>query len=143
MIQNLKNDITQKFSEDWPDSSPHLRLCFEILDYLLSRRYQDVQHLTPHTLANLGNTRESDIVLIDVLRYLNGSRVNVLTTHYELIDDDDEAYVLDVDEVRSVLSEGKLAHPKTGEIVPSPEEKVFMFFSPSDQLKDLQVDEVT
>ncbi|HNG60999.1 MAG TPA: hypothetical protein PKZ52_14335, partial [Cellvibrionaceae bacterium] len=102
------------------------------------RSFQEVCHLTYYSFLTLLGSGFSGEVLIDTLRYLTGNRANVLKTHFELIDEMDNAYVLDPPLVLQLQKNGTLYHPVTGELVSDPDNKVHLFFSPSDDFKELQ-----
>ena len=131
--------ITQDLSSD-----PALQsACLKIVNYLQNQPFKEVRHLTQQSILTLLQHRFADELLINTLRYLTGNRANILETHFELIDDDDEPYYLDPSSVSSLQKTGVLYHPYTGEPVEDPTQKVYLFFSPSESFKKLQVNNAT
>lgn len=132
------NELRQLIKQDLGSNPAMEAVCLKIVDYLERRSFQEVCHLTHYSFLTLLGIGCSDEVLLDTLRYLTGNRANVLTTHFELIDEMDNAYVLDSPLVSQLQKTGNLYHPVTGELVIDPDNKVHLFFSPSDDFKELQ-----
>lgn len=132
------NELRQLIKQDVGSNPAMEAVCLKIVDYLERKSFQEVCHLTHHSFLTLLGNGCSDEVLIDTLRYLTGNRANVLKTHFELIEGVDDAFVLDPPLVSQLQKTGNLYHPVTGELVSDPDNKVHLFFSPSDDFKELQ-----
>lgn len=132
------DELRQLIKQDLGSNPAMEAFCLKIVDYLERRSFQEVCHLTYYSFLTLLGSGCSDEVLIDALRYLTGNRANVLKTHFELIDEMDNGYVLDPPLVSQLQKTGNLYHPATGELVSDPDNKVHLFFSPSDDFKELQ-----
>lgn len=126
------------FSSDWEENPVMSSYCSQVLSYLIKNNFNDVRHLTHASFINLLNPTPSSKDLIAMVRYLSGSQVDVLETNFELIDDNDECFVLTKNELSTLMQEGILAHPESGELLEDPTEKVFMFFSPSEKIRQHQ-----
>ena len=110
----------------------------EILDYLMSRPIDQMKHLTFGSLKIAVEERFSDIDMLAVIQYLCGDAVPVLSLHFEFIDEDDHSYDLDNHDLSAAKKEGKLVHPGTGEYIENYENKVLMYFTPGDLIKQVQ-----
>ena len=129
---NVASEIETKLKSDWPEGSAEQKLCLKVFEYISNNSYMDVQHLTPHRIKSLIKDQIPPNTLFSVLTYLAGSRVNLLNTKFELVDEDEIPCALNDDDIEELETTGRLHHPDTGTLVDSPKDKVFMFFSPSE-----------
>lgn len=134
LTQNFEN----LFGSDWEENPVMKSYCSQVFTYLIEHRFDDVRHLTHSSFINLLNPKPSSNDLIALVRYLSGSRIDILDTNFELIDDNDECFVLSKDEISLLMREGILSHPKSGEVLHDPDDKVFMFFSPTEKIRRYQ-----
>ncbi len=138
MNNQLKNEIYLHFAEDWGNSSLQFSVCVNIFDYLLSRPFSQLKHLTYGSLKIAIKKNISDIDLLKAIQYLSGDRVSILSPHFEFIDEYDESFDLDNKDIRHAQEIGKLVHPRTGEYIENFEDKVVMYFTPSSFIQEIQ-----
>lgn len=138
MNQQLKNKIYSRFADDWEASSSQFDICVKIFDYLLSRPIEQLRHLTPGSLKVAIKENRSDTDLIKIIQYLSGDRMGVLSTHFEFVDEFENFYPLEYEDIKYAQNTGKLVHPKTGESVENYEDKVLMYFTPTALIKNIQ-----
>lgn len=136
MPSNLIKQIQNKISEDWAQSSLHFFVCNQIVEYISNNKHSDVQHLTIGSFRKLISRDIELHDVLDCLRYLTGSRIKLLRVGFEYIDDNEECYLLSKEEVKQAQTKGELVHPLTGELVPSPEEHIFLYYSPSQSISE-------
>lgn len=70
-----------------------------------------------------------------VTQYFCGERVSLLNTKFEFIDDFDTCYELTAHEAIEAFQLGVFYHPESGEQINTPEDSIFMFFKPSEELE--------
>jgi uncharacterized beta-barrel protein YwiB (DUF1934 family) len=138
MNQQLKNQIYLRFAEDWEKSTSQFGVCVKIFDYLLSRPFEQLRHLTVGSLQVAIGEYHSDIDILRIIQYLCGDRTGVLSLHFEFLDENDEYYTLNNEDVKNAKIIGKLVHPRTGEYVENFEDKVLMYFTPTSLIKNIQ-----
>lgn len=138
MNTQLKYKIYSRFEEDWGKSSLQFSVCVKILEYLLSRPINQLKHLTYGSLKLAIGENRSDIHILQAIQYLCGDRASILSLHFEFIDENEQSFDLDDDEVKHAQKTGKLAHPKTGENIENFEDQVLMYFTPSSFIKEAQ-----
>lgn len=83
-------------------------------------------------VAQLAGCRENATVS-NVVSYLSGPGVDVLTIKFEMIDDESHVRELEDDEVDGIYERG--INPLTGEEDPDIKEKILMFFAPSENFR--------
>jgi len=138
MNTQLKDQIYSRFAEDWGTSSLQVSICVKIFDYLLSRPFSQLKHLTYGSLKVAIKENTLDIDLLKAIQYLSGDRVPILLPHFEFIDEYDESFDLDNEDIRHAQKIGKLVHPRTGEYIENFEDKVVMYFTPSSFIQEIQ-----
>jgi hypothetical protein len=138
MNQTIKYQIVSYFAEDWGESSPQFNVCKRIFDYLLSRPFEQITHLTFSVLRKVIGKEYSNVEILKVIPYLCGDRVHILSLHFEFVDENDNYIELEDEEVRQAKNTGKLVHPRTGEYIEDFENKVFMYFTPSSLIQEVQ-----
>ncbi|OEU52308.1 MAG: hypothetical protein BA861_07005 [Desulfobacterales bacterium S3730MH5] len=128
--------ITDRIREDWGDS-PQSRICLTILDYIRTYPGGRLSHITPGSLHRLFGGEYDDPHILGAAQYLCGDRVRILDIRFELIDTDDQTFVLDNEDIREAEETGCLIHPETGDPVKNFKNKVFIFFEPSTAAKQI------
>jgi len=134
----LKDQMYLRFEEDWGKPSLQFSVCMKIFDYLLSRPFNQLKHLTYGSLKVAIKENLSDVDLLKAIQYLSGGRVPILSPHFEFIDEDDEPFDLDNKDIRDAQEKGKLVHPGTGEYIENFEDKVVIYFTPSLFIQEIQ-----
>ena len=125
VIQNMQNDLSKS-----PDL---LKSCIAIFNYICTQPVQNLQHITFGALSRAADLKNIEDV-IPASRYLIG--VPLLTARFEFIDDN---FIEDisVELVSQARREGVFYHPEKGEIVYDFESKLFMYFTLSQEWKNL------
>lgn len=136
MIMFSKSQLINQIHEDWA-KEPQSQICLSIFDFLLRLPMDRPLHLTYGRLrSTIGQSYEDREILL-AIQYLTGDRTQLLELHYELIDEDDTPYPLDDDLVRLAQETGELFHPETGDIVNNYKDKVFLYFTPSNLVRNI------
>lgn len=127
--------IRRKISNDWLLEPVIGNSCIKIFDYVTSKNYAEVCHLTNKSLQNISNSSSNDIFRI--INYLTGS-ISILSVGFEFIDNDDSSFEISGSELEYYKKEHILVSPLTGEIIESPENNIFLFFKPSASIEDIK-----
>lgn len=140
MNQEIKNKIFSKFIEDWGESTPQFRVCVKIFDYISSRDFKQLRHLTYGNLKRVIGNEYSVLDLLKATQYLCGDRTEILLANFEFYDDKDDNYLpIDFDDVKIAKRTGRLVHPRTGEYITNFEDKVFIYFTPNPIVFDSKI----
>lgn len=131
-----KSQLIKQINEDWAEE-PQSKICLSIFDFLLKLPTDRPLHLTYGKLRNTIGQSYADRELLLAVQYLTGDRTQLLELHYELIDEDDTPYPLDDDSVRLAQETGELFHPETGSIINNYKDKVFLYFTPSNLVRNI------
>ncbi len=79
------------------------------------------------------------IEFIRAMQILSGSWLNLLDIFFKFYDkNSNEEYDVDNDEVLAAQKDGRLVHPKTGDLVEDYEEDLLIYFCASEKLKDMK-----
>jgi len=133
-----QQQLKEKIKQDWVEQSSLLDICLEIIEYLISRPIKHLRHLTYSSLKIAVKGRYSDVDMLAAIQYLSGDAVAVLSLHFEFIDEYDESFDLDCQEVSEANKEGRLVHPRTGKYIENYKDKVLMYFTPGNFLKQIE-----
>lgn len=136
-MQSRIIEIRQKISSDWLSEPIIGESCIKIFDYVTSRAYSEVCHLTNSSLSSISNSSNND--LFKIINYLTGS-ISILTVGLEFIDNEDLSFEITGPELEHYKKERILVSPLTGEVIESPENNIFVFFKPSESLEELKSD---
>lgn len=93
------------------------------------RGYPKTSHITLHLIRQIGiknHLKFGDAEIVRALTFLSGDSVQVLSTGFEFVDDDESVHLLTNDQLSEILSDS--INPLSGEVDPSIKEKVTMFF---------------
>jgi hypothetical protein len=104
----------------------------------LIQKFPSVRHMPMTRFQQLAreNSLTKDPYLSQrVVQYLCGADSPVLNIGAELIEEDDEVYQLKADELR--LAVNHKLHPLTGEIDETLADRIFVYFYPSEFIKDI------
>jgi len=105
----------------------------QVVDCLLSLR-TEVEMITPSMLANAcGGDRRT---YLSAMISLSEPRIPLLQMHYAIEDEDRALYPLEDETILRYLSTGELFHPIDGILMQDPKTALFVYFSPTDELRE-------
>lgn len=107
-----------------------------ILEYLTSVPVTSLEHISYGSLKKVVGGPFEDIEILQTIQYFCGDRVHLLSSKFEFIENDDISPISDL-EVLEARKTGIFIHPKTGEPIDNFEDKVFIYFQPTDLVKSL------
>jgi hypothetical protein len=93
------------------------------------RGYPKTSHITLQLIRQIGSKNHlkfGDAEIVRALTFLSGDSVQVLSTGFEFVDDDESVHLLTNDQLSEILSDS--INPLSGEVDPYIKEKVTMFF---------------
>lgn len=108
-------------------SGEMLEASLRLADYVFSNR-SDIHHLTFTRLGQIANSKDPRLVL-SLVQYLTGAKVQLLDAKFELIVDD-RISILDNEDLAEAERTNVLNDPETGEPVQDYKSKVFPYFVP-------------
>lgn len=119
------------------ESSPDEHLAYtRLLNHVFEQPKSNLKHIPFASFRRVvAAPMMDDETLLNLVFHLV-NRGRLLEVHYELIEDDN-CYEITLEELGEAEQSGWLAHPETGEIVPSYKEQVFMYFKCSSYLSSL------
>lgn len=124
-LDEIKEELLRRWEQ------PTVGVCLSIINFMASHSAEQLQVMTFRTLTHAAGKISFDEDVLKAVAVLTSSRVALLDAKTLLIDDDDEEYEMELDELAEARSKGQLIHPETGYPVPDFEEKVFPIFIPS------------
>lgn len=126
-----KNDAHGVLRDIWA-GSPEAEAGRLIVDFL--SEHTDSVHISYSQLFQVGHVpaRFSPNVVLNIINYLTGTDLNLLTTGFEYIEGD-FVQRLDIDQVQA--AHFRQINPFTGEEDEEVRSKIFMYFSPSELAK--------
>ena len=133
------NSLREELLGNWMTSSDDILNAYSrILDHIFNEPCTNMAHMPFSSFRRIANNnRIKNETLLNLLFHII-NRAELLDLKYEFIDDDEICYSLPTETVKQAKSRGLLYHPDTGEPVISYQEKVFMYFTPSQKLRDLK-----
>lgn len=133
-----KQTILNKIYDDWGEN-PQSEICASVLEYLLRTATQAVSHITYGSLKIVidEHKKHTDVEILKAIQYLCGERTNLLEMNFEFMENEDNIFPLSHSDMKDAQNEGGLVHPETGEIINDFEEKVLVYFKPSDIAKNI------
>lgn len=134
-LPRTKNDAQNILRELWADM-PEAHLGCVIIDFLSA--HTDAAHISFSQffeIARANQIRDDDVV-VNVVNYLTGTDLNLLTIAFEYIDGD-IVELLEPSQVRA--AKYAKINPLTGEADEELGNKIFMFFLPSELAKQALV----
>lgn len=131
-----KQEIVEKIHQDWGDL-PQSKICTSILEYLLNTNDSTYFYITYGSLRKIIGNEYGDGAILMAVQYLCGERTNLLNANFEIIDDDENRFDITHDDLKLARMTGQLFHPDNGEIVHNFEEKVYMYFQPSQVVRNI------
>lgn len=126
------DDIRKELKERWAGTRA-VELCFQIVDFVAKLPAGHSRMLTFKTITNITGKKSVDDDLLAAINILASTRIAALDSHAMFVDDDNEEYEIEPDDLALAHATGELIHPETGKGVPNYEEKVFPFFVPTDR----------
>jgi hypothetical protein len=133
-----KTEAVQRVKAVW-DKSPAAALCVAIVDQLAEGVLQRLTFGQLYGLASKSQASQEDIAR--ALQYLTGHDLHLLDTEFEFIDENDDIFYFNVDDLNDARHDGDLFHPDTGEKIDNYEERVFPTFVPSSLAKEILANE--
>lgn len=134
MIPLNTDQLLQQIRKDWDKNPFETLACEAILDQLMGETEDrfDIQRVT-NSLA------VAQVELLKALQYLIGDRTHLLEMCFEFIEDG-KVYPLSHTEIRIVRDQGVFLHPTEREPVQDFDDKIFMYFCASLEVKKLRGD---
>ena len=109
-------------------SAPKVNLCVRLVQFLESLPPQQTEFLTlPDFSSALGNIQELD-ELLSALSILSTLENSPLSAHGYLHEADDELIPIPDEDFSMLMGKGVLVHPKHGEPVERPLERVHLYY---------------
>ncbi|MEH2278672.1 MAG: hypothetical protein V7K40_28785 [Nostoc sp.] len=131
-----KEEVINQIYEDWGDN-PQSEICFAVLDYLLRVPVKNLFHITYGSFKKVVGQNYTNDDVLKAIQYLCGERMNLLEMNFEIIENDENIFILSKEEVKIAQETGQLIHPETGKLVNNFKEKVFVYFQPSSLVKSI------
>ncbi|MGD1942150.1 MAG: hypothetical protein ACFB0G_12635 [Leptolyngbyaceae cyanobacterium] len=130
-----KESVITKIKSDWGEQ-PQSDICIAVLNYLVQST-MELSHITYGSIGKIVGQDFSDREVISSIEYLCGDSVRLLEIGFELIENDD--YIpISKSEMRIARETGKLLHPEQGVLLENYEENVFLYFYPSELIKEIR-----
>lgn len=131
-----RQEIIEQIKKDWGDQ-PQSEICSSIFNYLLSLASQNYFHLTYGSLRSVIGGNYEDCMILTSIQYLCGERTHLLNTNFELIDEDANYFDVTDIELKTAQETGQFIHPETGEIINDFENYIYIYFQPSQLVKNI------
>lgn len=123
-IEALKAAIRERWGAYAPGS-----LALEIVDFIARLPRAELQMLTLPTFAK-ALRRDIDVDLIAAVNILTHSSLAILESKALFVDDEDNEFPVDDEELAEANQTGELVHPETGAMVADYEKHIVPFFVP-------------
>lgn len=120
----LKAQVMALLGED-----PAALVCLQLVDELAELPCDRGLMLTYTTLQKMIHRNEIDYPLIAAVSFLTSSKCAILEAHGHFVDDEGEEFELEDSDFQRLLVTGELTHPRTGEDVYQPRDKVTPVFA--------------
>lgn len=121
------------------DETPAGALCLAVLELISSGVLKRLTFGQLHGLAE--QTKADEVDVARAIQYLTGHDLHLLDMEFEFIDDEDDVYYFDPEDLNIARRDGDLHHPETGEAIDNYEERIFITFVPSTLAKEIVADE--
>lgn len=121
--------------DDFGDTSTS-DICIDIIRYMSESPVDKLSHIAYGSIKTVLSQDYSDDDILKAIQYLCGDRVHLFDAGFEFIDGDD-VFHLSPSDVKMARTEGKLVHPRDGELLSDFGHNVFIFFQPSSLAKRL------
>lgn len=131
-----KEEVRNQIYEDWGDN-PQSEISLAVLDYLLRVPVKNLAHITYGSLKKVVGQNYTNDDVLKAIQYLCGERMNLLEMNFEIIENDENIFMLSKEEVKIAQETGQLIHPETGKLVNNFKEKVFVYFQPGSLVKSI------
>ncbi len=122
----------------WEDT-PAATLCVAIVDAIAGGVLERLTFGQLYLLAKKSKAADADIAR--ALQYLTGSDLHLLDTEFEFIDENEETFYFDSEEIGVASREGALFHPETGDSIENYKDRLFPTFVPSSLAKEISSNE--
>ncbi len=132
------DELLEIIREDWKDFPVHKSVCQAISTYIYNNSHK-LNHISFASIKVLleedpiNDNPSSDLIILEAIQYLSGSRANVLDIKFEFYDGND-FYQLDKKDVAEAENTKEFFHPINGNNIEDFSEKIFMYFVPSKHL---------
>lgn len=124
---DLKAQVAAVLGED-----PAAGVCLQLFNELAGLPCDRGLMLTYTSMQKMVHRAEIDYPLIAAVSFLTSSKCAILKAHGHFVDDNGEEYELEDADFQRLLITGKLIHPRTGEEIFRPRDKVTPVFSLTD-----------
>ena len=124
---DLKAQVAAVLGED-----PAAGVCLQLFSELAELPCDRGLMLTYTSMQKMVHRAEIDYPLIAAVSFLTSSKCAILEAHGHFVDDDGEEYELEDSDFQRLLVTGELIHPRTGEEVFRPRDKVTPVFALKD-----------
>ncbi|WP_207460796.1 hypothetical protein [Azospirillum sp. SYSU D00513] len=136
------NEYTQQLAAELErrlGSGAEAEICLSATKYLLTTPAERLEMLSYGSLYAAMGQKHGRIEFIRAMQILSGSWLNLLDIFFKFYDkNSNEEYDVDNDEVLAAQKDGRLVHPKTGDLVEDYEEDLLIYFCASEKLKDMK-----
>lgn len=122
--EELKVHVTAMLGE-----SPAAGVCRQLVDQLAALQDDRGRMLTYTSMQKMIHRNKIDHPLISAVNFLTSSKYAILEAHGQFVDDDGEEFELSDIDFQRLLLIGELIHPRTGEQVHRPRDKVTPVFT--------------
>lgn len=129
-----RTEAIERVQAVW-DKSPAAALCVAIVDQLAEGVLKRLTFGQLYGLATKSDASKEDIAR--ALQYLTGHDLHLLDTEFEFIDENEETFYFNLDDLNTARHDGDLFHPESGERIDNYEERVFPTFVPSSLAKEI------
>lgn len=137
---SVMEDIRQAIATSWP-TVPGADLSIRLLEFVLHLPEPETRLMTMPMLARGVGLNGVDQNLLTAITILVSSRLELLQPRAMLIEDGDQEFEVEPDDLSVARAEGVLAHPETGEPILDFEDKLYPFFVPTERLKAIMQNE--
>jgi hypothetical protein len=129
MAKAAQASLLSRIRDAWRES-PECRVSFAFVDFL-SGHIKETKHLSIGFFRDLAKAEHVDDadVAIRVVQYFVDT--HIIELHFEFLDDEDNAYPVELSAVTRARATGQLIHPATGEFESDFETRLFVYFVPS------------
>ena len=121
--------LVHKIRKDLAHNSSLQIACLNVLKEVQSKSEDSLRHVTYNNLSDLSGLPCINDNFAHLISYLCGDRIELFNLNMEYISLEDEQFILDDENIRALVSENRIAHPKTGELINDARDNVFIFFS--------------
>ncbi|MFL9611430.1 hypothetical protein ACKF11_15280 [Methylobacillus sp. Pita2] len=109
------------------------RACLDLFHFLIDTPIENLKHISFANLFKITNESLDANDLVIVSSYMTGY-IDFLKECFEFIDEDNNSYDLDVEDVQQARLDGFLIHPESGDAIYQADAHIFIYFLPGNGL---------